>query len=99
MTGIKNLLQGETKCTGITLTKNPHANSMPWQQLVDKANVNIHHALSPAKEDAFAGGLPPETITLFLGANGSAEFCASAVAPTQEQSIANSSAPPPCNLL
>jgi hypothetical protein len=95
LTDIKNLVQSKITYTGITLTKNPHASLMPWQKLVDEANVNIHNSLSPAKENAFAGGLPPETTYLFLGANGSAEFCASAVAPTQEQSIANCSAYPP----
>lgn len=99
LTDIKNCLQSKITYTGITLTKNPHASLMPWQQLVNKGNVSIDNALSAAREDTFAGGLPPETIHLSLGANGSAEFCASAVAPTQEQSIANCSAYPPCNLL
>jgi hypothetical protein len=99
LTDIKNRVQSKITYTGITLTNNTHASLMSWQHLVEEVNVNIHHALQPAKNDAFAGGLPPGTMHLFSGANGSAEFCASAVAPTQEQSIANDPAYPPCNLL
>lgn len=99
LTDMQKHLQSKITYTGITLTKNTHLSLMPLQQIVNQANVNINNALAPAKEDAFAGGLAPETMHLFSGANGSAEFCASAVLPTQEQSIANCSAYPPCNLL
>ena len=98
-TDMQKHLQSKITYTGITLMKNPHASLMPLQQIVDQANVNINNALAPAKEDAFGGGLPPGTMHLFSGANGSAELCASAVVPTQEHSISNCSAYPPCNLL
>lgn len=97
---IKNLAQVKVMDTAIALAHTNYLISIAGQQSVQNKNgAPTCKALPPGNSYEYADAPTPWMTHLSSAVNGSAEFYAVAVAPTHEQSIANCSAYPPCNLL